>query len=144
MGTSNAPDPHQGAGRCLPLHPPQQTKAQEEASQIAGTRFFEGRVMLRLMPGPDLDSLDGTHKPIGRTQVMPLQCQEAATVKAHSIVTSPGSASLLLSSFLGRRFTWTPACDHGCLALFGSLILHTRRLSSKSVAPVQTSYSTCR
>ena len=143
MGTSKAPDPHQGTGQQFPCQLPQQTKAQEEASQIARTRFFEGRVMLRLMPGSGLDPLGGTHMLIGWTQVMPLWCQEVVTIKAHSTMTSPGSASLPLPSFLGRRFTWTPACDSGCLALFGPLILYIRRLSSKSVAPVQSSYSTC-
>ena len=91
------------------------------------------------MPGHGLDPLDGTHKPIDWTQVMPLRCQEAATIKARSTMTSQGSASLLLSSFLGRRLAQTPACDSGCLALFGSLILYMRRLSSKSAAPVQSS-----
>ena len=100
--------------------------------------------LLRLMPGHGLDPLDGTHRLIGRTQVMPPWCQGAAIIRAHSTVTSPGSASLPSSSFPGRRFPRTPACDSGRLAPFGSLILYIRRLSSKSVAPVQSSYLTRR
>ena len=94
--------------------------------------------------GPGLDPLDGTCIPIDWTQVMPLRYQGAATIKAHSTMTSLGSASLPSSSFLGRRFPRTPACDSGCLAPFGSLILYIRRPSSKTVAPVQSSYLTHR
>ena len=44
---------------------------------------------------------------------------------------------------LGKGLPQILACDSGHLVLFSSLILYTRRLPSKSVTSVQSSYSTC-
>ena len=41
---------------------------------------------------------------------------------------------------LSGKVPGVPACDSRCLALFGLPILYMRRLSSKSVAPVRSSY----